>query len=370
MFCSGIEVNNFRNIEKADISFCKETNILLGDNAQGKTNMLEAIYLTALGKSFRQAIDKELIRFGEDYSVIKNNYYDSIRKNEISITLFSDRKQKKIEKNRVRVAKTSELVGQFKVVLFCPEHLAIIKEGPSLRRNFMDVAISQIRPMYIKSLQRYTSILKERNSLIKQASANSNIFNETIDLWSEQLAEEASRITVYRVEYLKMARKYLEECFCDMTGEKEKPSIVYQSSCHLSEEDCFDKEKIKNAYLDLYNNRHDREIGAETTLWGIHRDDIDMSLNGKNARIYCSQGQQRSFALAMKLAEGEIIKNECGGDYPVFLLDDVLSELDNARRTYLVENIKNKQVIMTSCEKSIPDAGKIIHVKEGQFFEY
>ncbi len=369
MFCDGIEIENFRNIEKADVSFCQGTNILLGDNAQGKTNMLEAIYLTALGKSFRQATDREIIRFGEEYSRIKNRYFDNIRKNEISVTLFSDRKQKKIEHNRVRVAKTSEIVGRFKVVLFCPEHLAIIKEGPSLRRNFLDVAISQLKPLYIKSLQRYVSILKERNSLIKQAAENPENFNRTIDLWSAQLADEAANITLYRVEYLKMARHYVEDCFCDMTGEKEKPSLVYQSSCHLSEDECLDRGRCRDAYLELYNTRHDREIGAETTLWGIHRDDIDMSLNGKNARIFCSQGQQRSFALAMKLAEGEIIKNEFGGDYPVFLLDDVLSELDAARRTYLDENIKNKQVIMTCCEQSVPDAGKIIKVKNGKFEE-
>ena len=165
MFCRNIYVENFRNIESANVDFCQGTNVLIGENAQGKTNLLEAIYMTALGKSFRQGVDKDTIRFGEEFCYIKNSYTDDTRDMEISMRIFSDRRAKRVEQNKVRVSRTSEMVGSFKVVLFCPEHLSIIKDGPALRRNFLDVAISQIRPLYMKSLQRYATILKERNAL-------------------------------------------------------------------------------------------------------------------------------------------------------------------------------------------------------------
>jgi len=367
MFCRNIYVENFRNISVAQVDFCEGTNVLIGQNAQGKTNLLESIYITALGKGFRQGNEKDLIKFGEEYCFIKNQYTDEIRDMEISMRMFSDRRLKRVEQNKVKVARTSEMVGNFKVVLFCPEHLAIIKEGPALRRSFLDVAISQIRPLYLKSLQRYLVILKERNALIKTGEENRAQFDSMIEMFSEQLAAEAAVITGYRVRYIKKLKVYVSECFRKMTDEKEIPDIEYISSCKLQENDCFDIEKCKNEYLKLYLSHHDREIGAGSTLWGIHKDDMEISINGNRARIFASQGQQRSLSLALKLAEGEIIKDECHGDYPVFLFDDVLSELDSARREYLLSNIKDKQVILTCCENKNINADKIIYVNNGRF---
>lgn len=368
MVCRKIELNNFRNIEHADVSFSSGINIVSGENAQGKTNLLEAIGLTSLGRSFRQVSDGDMIKFGCEYAEIKNTYFDGQRECNIDVKLFDGRRQKRIEKNRVKIGKMSEIVGCFKVVVFFPEHLSIVKDGPSVRRNFLDVAISQIKPLYIKSLQRYNTILKQRNTLIKNADSNRFTFKNTIDIWSEQLASEAAIITKYRIKYLYMARKYINDCFCEMTKEKEYPKLGYMSTSGLSEEECMDEKRCKEEYLSLYNNRHDREISAGATLWGIHKDDIDIELNGKKARFYCSQGQQRSLALSMKLAEGEIIRSLCGGEYPVFLLDDVFSELDGKRRDYLISNILGKQVILTSCEPGIID-GKynFISVKNGEF---
>lgn len=368
MFCRNIYVENFRNIESANVEFCRGTNVLIGENAQGKTNLLEAIYMTALGKSFRQGVDKDTIRFGEEFCFIKNGYTDDTRDMEISMRIFSDRRSKRIEQNGIKIPKTSDMVGSFKVVLFCPEHLSIIKEGPALRRSFLDVAISQIRPLYIRSLQRYATILKERNALIKDAEENRSVFNSTIDLFSEQLAQEAAIITGYRVRYIEKLRRYVGDCFSDMTGERETPGLEYISSCKLSEEECFDAERCREAYRSLFMSHHDREIGAGSTLWGIHKDDMEIDLNGNRARIFASQGQQRSLSLALKLAEGEIIKDECGGDYPVFLFDDVLSELDRGRRQYLLSSIAGKQVILTCCESNI-EADKLISVKNGRFEE-
>ena len=367
MFCRNIYVENFRNIAVADVEFCEGTNVLIGENAQGKTNLLESIYMTALGKSFRQGSDKDTIKFDEEYCFIKNGYNDGVRDMEISMRIFSDRRAKRVEQNKVKIARTSEMVGGFKIVLFCPEHLSIIKDGPALRRSFLDVAISQIKPMYMRSLQKYATILKERNALIKEAEDNRSGFDGMIDLFSEQMADEAALITQYRINYVQRLKKYVAQCFEDMTDEREKPEISYISSSKLYEDDCFDMEKCRNAYRELYFNHHDREIGAGSTLWGIHKDDIEISLNGNSARIFASQGQQRSLSLALKLAEGEIIRDECGGEYPVFLFDDVLSELDSGRREYLLSNLTGKQVILTCCENNGIEADKLIYVKNGTF---
>ena len=367
MFCRNIYVENFRNIESASVDFCQGTNVLIGENAQGKTNLLEAIYMTALGKSFRQGNDKDTIRFNEEYCFIKNTYRDDTRDMEISMRLFSDRRAKRVDQNGLRVARTSEMVGSFKVVLFCPEHLSIIKDGPALRRSFLDVAISQIRPLYMKSLQRYATILKERNALIRDAEENREVFDSTVDLFSEQLAEEAAVITGYRVWYIDKLKKHVERCFGEMTGERELPKIEYISSSKLDEADCFNTQRCTDTYRNLYFAHHDREIGAGATLWGIHKDDMEIYLNGNRARIFASQGQQRSLSLALKLAEGEIIREECGGDYPVFLFDDVLSELDEGRRRYLLGNLRDKQVILTTCEKRGIDADRLIKVEDGKF---
>ncbi len=367
MYCKRIEVEKFRNIAFADVEFCKGTNILLGENAQGKTNLLEAIYMTAMGKSFRQGNDRDTIMFGEELCRIKNEYNDGIRDVEIRMSIFSDRRSKQVEQNRVRIRKTSEMVGGFKVVLFCPEHLSIIKDAPSLRRNFLDVAISQIRPLYMKSLQRYNVILKERNALIKKGAEDRHSFNDTIELFSTQLAREAAIITGYRIWYIKKLRENVKRSFCDMTGDREIPMLEYISSSKLSENECCDEEACYEAYLSLYSSHYDREIAAESTLWGIHKDDMEIYLNDLRARIFASQGQQRSLSLALKLAEGEIIREECSGDYPVFLFDDVLSELDLGRRRYLLSNLKGKQVIMTSCEQKDIDSDRVIDVKNGTF---
>lgn len=368
MICRNIHVENFRNIKEADVEFTPGVNILLGNNAQGKTNLLEAIYVTSLGRSFRAQADADMIKFGEESAYIKNSYSDSVRNMDISMRIFTGRKQKRIEHNRVKIGKMSDMVGAFKVVLFSPEHLSIVKAGPSERRAYLDVAISQIKPMYIKALQSYNQVLKERNSLIKSAEENRAGFDATIDIWSEQLATLSSQITDYRIKYLRLARSYIEKCFFDMTGDSERPSLRYVSSAGVDTEN-FDIDACRERYRELYFSRHDREIGAGATLWGIHKDDIEIELNGKSARFYCSQGQQRSIALSMKLAEGEIIKDHFGGDYPVFLLDDVFSELDSKRREYLTQNILDKQVIVTCCEKLDIDDANVYTVENGKYIK-
>jgi len=365
MYCKSISVRNFRNIESTKVCFTPGVNILIGENAQGKTNLLEAIFYASVGKSFRVNHASELIRFGQEYSDIFLEYHDAVRDQNIMMRLFRDR-QRQVEKNRVRVDRLSDIVGSFRAVLFCPEHLSLIKDGPAMRRNYMDVAISRMYPLYMRTLQRYLHLLKQRNALIRDAWKNREVFDATVELWSEQLAHEAALISKYRVQFLERAQKHVISCFSDMTGEKEIPQLSYVGSVKQSAEDYLDVEKTEIAYAELLRGSYDREISAGATLFGVHKDDVDIRLNGKAARIYASQGQQRSLALSLKFAEGEICLEEFG-DYPVFLFDDVFSELDGGRREYLHSKIRDKQVIITSCENMEMPAANRIYVKNGRY---
>ena len=365
MICNRIQVSNFRNIENADVCFGSGVNILVGENAQGKTNLLEAISYTALGKSFRTPHDEDLIRFGSESAEISMDFTDSQRRQNLTVRLMKG-KRRRIEQNRVKVDRVSDIVGQFRTVLFCPEHLSLIKDGPSERRNFLDVAISQLYPLYLKSLQRYNQILKQRNQLIRQAPDDMRTFRDTVEFWSLQLAHEAAVISQYRYRYLCRAEKEMIACFGEMMGEREKPRAVYDVSFGKEPQICEDLEETERIYAELLTTRHEREIGAGSTLWGIHKDDVEILLNEKSARSFASQGQQRSLALAMKLAEGEVCKKICG-EIPVFLFDDVFSELDANRRAYLSGKIHGRQVIITSCERGTLNADTVIDVQNGVY---
>ena len=365
MYCNRIKVQNFRNIERADVTFDEGVNILHGANAQGKTNLLEAIGYAAIGKSFRTTHDEDMIRFGEEMAEISIDFTDSVRTQNILVRMMKG-KRKRIELNRVKVNRVSDVVGCFRTVLFCPENLSLIKDGPGERRNYLDVAISQLYPVYLKSLQRYNQILKQRNQLIRQAEEDRRTFLDTVEFWSSQLAHEAAIIASYRMRYLERASDCIRDCFFEMMGEKEVPEAVYEGSSHQEPASYGDVRESEKIYYDLLMKNHEREIGAGSTLWGIHKDDIDIKLNGKSARTFASQGQQRSLALAMKLAEGEVCAQICG-EKPVFLFDDVFSELDSSRRAYLSGKMNGRQVIMTTCEPSGSVGGKLIEVQNGVY---
>ena len=365
MECNRIRITDFRNIESACIEFDHGVNILCGENAQGKTNLLEAISFAALGKSFRTSHDEEMIRFGAERAEISLDFTDSVRKQNITVRMMAGRR-KNIELNGVKAGRVSDIVGSFRTVLFCPEHLSLIKEGPGERRNYLDIAISQLYPVYMKSLQKYNQILKQRNQLIRSAEEDRRTFDQTVEFWSLQLAKEAALIARYRYRYLQKAAVQMELCFREMTGEKEKPVAVYVGSSKQEQCEYEDIERTEAVYRNLLMSHHDREIGAGSTLWGIHKDDIEIMINGNSARAFASQGQQRSLALAMKLAEGEVCASVCG-EKPVFLFDDVFSELDASRRAYLSARMKERQVIITTCEPSGIQGGKMIHVEYGKF---
>lgn len=356
MLCKKVELQNFRNAECETVTFDSGINVLHGENAQGKTNLLEAIYYVSLGKSFRGSKDAEIIRFGEEYAAISLDFIAQGREQNVTMRFSDNARQKKtVTHNGVKITKLSELVGEFRAVLFSPDHLQMIKDGPSLRRNYLDVAISQLRPMYLHSLQKYNKILLNRNKLIKNAEEDRATFDSTVDFWSAQLAHEAAIIAKARAEYVQKSGDIIAEFYRRMcqSGEiDETPELIYAGSAKQEGELYFDTEVTEKNFLRLLTDFHEREIAAGSTLYGIHKDDILINLNGKNTRLYSSQGQQRSLALAMKLAEGEICRMDCG-EYPVFLFDDVFSELDSIRRRNLLREIADRQVIITSCESDM-----------------
>ncbi|MBR2445021.1 MAG: DNA replication/repair protein RecF [Clostridia bacterium] len=348
MFCKKVELGFFRNIEKEVIEFENGINVIYGENAQGKTNILESIYLFARGKSFRAFKDRELVMFGKDTAYVNMDFKRG--SDEITLGVEIPKSQtKRFYRNRVRVNKTSEIIGEFRAVLFCPSHLGIIKDAPSVRRRFLDVAISQLRPIYIKMLAKYNSVIEARNSVLKMDSEKRNEYLGMLDIYSEELSYLCADIALMRIDYIKKLDYWVNIFFEEMTNGKEKPKITYETN---ASEDDFDKrEVLKDKYLSLLKNNLDREIKYGATLYGIHKDDLKIVLNGKDSRFYSSQGQQRSLALAMKMAEGEISR-EYSGEYPVFLFDDVLSELDDNRKSYILSKITGKQVIITACDKS------------------
>lgn len=367
MLVRAVALRDYRNIGEADVRFTEGVNLLVGDNAQGKTNLLEGIYLFALGKSFRGAKEAELVRFGADIASLRLDFAAGGR--EQSATLRFAKGKRAVELNRVKLDRMSELIGAFRAVLFCPEHLSLIKEGPAVRRAYLDIAISQLRPVYLRALQRYNAVLRERNKLLKTADEQPRVFRDTIELWSAQLAEQAAVIAPARREYVEAVQAAAADIFADMTGSRESPTFTYAPGFHLEPDRCADPGAVREQMMRLLTSHLDREKAAGATLWGVHKDDVQISLNGRSARLYGSQGQQRSLALAMKLAEGEICAAQTG-ERPVFLFDDVLSELDAARRAYLTREFAGRQVIMTTCERAVfPDEANVIGVREGSYMQ-
>lgn len=366
MIIKSAEYTDFRNIESARLDFSPTSTILFGKNAQGKTNMLEGIYLFAQGKSMRAAHDEEMVRFGSDYALVRIVYESGGSENTLIMQIgdFGGGKRKLISKNGVKLERLSELIGSFRAVLFCPEHLFIVKGPPSERRAFVDVAISQLRPLYMRTLQRYNKVLFGRNAELKRAREGGD--RRLLDSWSEQLAELAAKITAERCGYIESLALAAGEIYSDMTGGAETLGLSYRGCSRLGGE-YMDEARVRKIYLSLLTENTEREIILGSTQYGTHKDDIEITLDGREAKSFASQGQERGIVLSMKLAEGECSRRRTG-EYPVFLFDDVLSELDPQRRSFVASGLGERQVIITACDLSasrrIPD-GRKYYIKDG-----
>lgn len=351
MYLESAVFENFRNIDKFSCELVNGVNIFYGNNAQGKTNVLEGIYLFAGGKSFRHAKERDMICFEKENARISISYVTAQRQNNMEMRLARGVK-KQMLKNGVKILKTSEFIGNFKAVLFFPDHLGIVKNEPSVRRTFLDSAISQISPAYLASLIEYGKILEQRNALLKNYMSYGTSFDMTFAILSEKLSSAAARITAVRARYLERLSEIVDICLNDMTGSAEHVSFEYITSISACVvEKLFDISENEKRYRSAFSKNIEKEKILGVTLSGPHKDDFEIKLNGHAAKLFCSQGQQRSIALAMKLAEGEIAR-EKSGEMPVFLFDDVLSELDAERKNYILSKLADRQVIITSCAES------------------
>lgn len=352
MYIREIELVNFRNYRKLKLDFAKDYNLIYGRNAQGKTNILEAIFLCSAGRSHRTSKDNELIRFNEE------GYYVNLtverRDGEKNIEILYKRNEKKrIKINGVSISRNGQLMGQLNTVLFSPEDLSLVKGGPAERRRFLDIAISQIKPSYFYDLQQYSKILTQRNALLKEIgsrSSGSEKLKDTLEIWNENLAETGSRIILERSIYLSELSKKAYGWHNLLTGQKEKIEVIYCPSIDISK--CNGVNEIKAKFLEYLNDEIEKEIRSGMTMYGPQRDDVELKINGKSVKMYASQGQQRTAALTLKLSETELLK-EIIGEYPVLLLDDVFSELDAFRKDYILASLENMQTFITSTENHL-----------------
>ena len=351
MWINKIKINNFRNYKKQEIELEENINLFYGENAQGKTNIIEAIFLSSMGKSFRAKKDKEMINLNSERAEVEIEYQKSDRDGKIKIELGN---KKNIFLNGIKIKKLSELLGKIHIVIFTPDDIHILKGGPQNRRKFLDIMISQLKPNYMYHLNLYLKTLEQRNNYLRQIREEKKDEN-LLDIWDENLAEYAKIIYQYRNEYIQKIREKIKKIHPEITSEKEQMEIEYITEC-----------KTKEEYLKALKERRKLDIIKGFTTKGIHRDDFSIYINKKEIATYGSQGQHRTAILSLKLAELNIVKDEIE-ENPILLLDDFMSELDEKRIRSFLEKIQNTQVIITCTEKIKVENKKILiyNVKEG-----
>ncbi len=352
-----IAFKNFRNLCDAEVSPCEGVNVIFGDNAQGKTNMIEALWFFCGGHSFRTAKDSEVIRWGESGAQIELAFYGQEREQTASIRFGSGKKTVSI--NGVEKPSASSLIEKFCAVVFSPEHLNLIKRGPAERRRFIDSAICREKLKNAVILSKYNRMLQQRNSLLKDIGRRPAL-EDTLDIWDSQLVHYGAALIKKRLDYARLLSQSAEGYHSGISDGAERLAVRYISTEGIGEDD--DPEAIRAAFAEKCRQSRRADIAAGVTLCGPHRDDIEILINGKNARAFASQGQQRSAVLSLKLAEAAVLRDRMGEE-PVILLDDVLSELDGGRQDYLLNKLGGSQVFITCCERSNKE-----QLREGKFF--
>ena len=349
-----LKLKSFRNYESLDISFGPQINILHGDNAQGKSNLLEALYTCGTSRSYRGCPDRDMIRNGDDYGHLEMTAADE--RSSVTVDIHLKRAEKKgIAVNKIPIRKVSELIGTVKFIVFSPEDISLIKGGPALRRSFMNMEIAQINSLYLSEYARYKHILTQRNQLLKDIKKDPKLIS-TLDVWDEQLIRYGCGIIIERTRFIKQLNEVFSDTHSFLTEKKEKAEIKYQPSMTAA---------------DLQNNfkrYRDRDLYMMSTTAGPHRDDFTILINGMDVRQYGSQGQKKTAALALKLSEIDLIKKKKAE--PILLLDDVFSELDRKRQTELMKMIGEYQTFITCTKpdellKQFSDISRYYLIKKG-----
>lgn len=357
MYITELSLKNFRNYSSQKIELSPLTNLIYGKNAQGKTNILEAVYMFSQGKSHRAKSDRELIAFGEEFART-SICFNTAERNYTAVMSFLKNGKKSIKINNVPIRKLSMLMRYLNTVIFTPEDLNLIKGAPSIRRRFMDLAISQLFPQYLTLLSDYSKALAQKNSLLKTLKLAGKKSDTSLSVWNEQLGITGSKIMQYRIDFLEILKKFALSIQKEISGE-------------ILELDYIPGIRLKNIsasdFVSVLESYQKREIELKTAVCGIQRDDIQIKINSCDAKIYSSQGQQRTAALTLKIALSDYM-HYIRGEYPVLLLDDIMSELDKSRRSYLAEKIKNKQVLITSTDTDVLQSTKdtkLFYVEKG-----
>lgn len=373
MYITSVYLKNFRNIKEAEIDFDKNLNIFVGKNAQGKTNLCEAISV-CLGGSFRRVRFSQYIPADnpEAEVLIRLKFRDDITERDNIINYTICKNNFEITYNNIKMKDAAELYGVLKYVVFIPEHLSLIKGAPELRRNYLDeVALMQTKT-HLKKLSRYNKALKQRNNILSGYNGSLKELSANVAAWNEILAAEGINVTYGRLKYFNFLKKCAGEVYSELTNGTESLDMEYQSSVFKTESINFDeKDKLYNIYISELEKNLETEMKLRYTLAGIHRDDVNFFVNGLAARDFASQGQLRSAALALKLSEAEIIRRK-NKTNPVIILDDILSELDFIRRDYIIHHIEKSQVFITCCninDLSSMSGGKSWNVENGSFTE-
>ncbi|MCL2168733.1 MAG: DNA replication/repair protein RecF [Defluviitaleaceae bacterium] len=356
-------LHNFRNIECADVGLDEGLNIFFGDNAQGKTNFLEAVYYAAASRSHRASRDRELIMTNEKLARVKVQVKHEFLTTDIAMEIEKDSKRMFV--NGLQIKRLGELFGNLFCVIFSPEDLSLVKSGPGLRRRFMDMELCQLYPAYYHNLRMYYKVMKQRNNLLRDMAFNQGRGLDTLDVWDEQLVSYGAKLIDTRARFVEKLSSIACKNQMDITGGKEKLEIIYKNNV---DSDGFLEKLIKTRNYDIIK---------KNTSVGVHKDDMEFKINGKDARIYASQGQSRTAALSVKLAQVTLTYEE-RGCMPVLLLDDLLSELDLSRQRYLMERVKGLGlqciITLTGAESAFGEylseqGAKIFKVTEGKIDE-
>lgn len=355
MYIKKVKLENFRNYDNLEVEFKKDFNLIYGNNAQGKTNILEAIYLSAIGKSFQTNKDSEMIKIGKEKAKVEIEYETKDREEKITVEI-ADKKTFFI--NGIKQKKISDIIGKINIVLFYPDNIDIIKGGPAERRRFLDIMISQLKPNYIHILNKYLKTLDQRNAYLKQIKFD-NKSKDMLEIWDESLSQLSYQIYTYRSEYIKKIKEKIKVIHNKITNcgqQDEKIEISFISS----------GKSQKDFYENLLRNR-ENDIRKGYTSTGSHRDDFDIYINDKKVNVYGSQGQQRTSVLSLKLTELNIIQDEIE-EPPILLLDDFMSELDENRRNNLTNAIENNQVFITCTDKILVEEknNTIYHIENAK----
>lgn len=337
MYIEQLQLKNYRNYEQLELSFENKVNVILGENAQGKTNVMESIYVLAMAKSHRTSNDKDLIRWDQEYAKIEGRIQKS--SGPLPMQLVISKKGKKAKCNHLEQQKLSQYVGNMNVVMFAPEDLHLVKGSPQVRRRFIDMEIGQVSPVYLHAVSQYQKVLQQRNHYLKLLQTRKQTDETMLEILTEQFIAAAVKIIKKRYEFLYLLEKWAIPIHEGISRGLETLQIKYKPSADVSEQQ--DLSKMIEVYEEKFFQVKKREIDRGMTMFGPHRDDLLFFVNDRDVQTFGSQGQQRTTALSVKLAEIELIHAEIG-EYPILLLDDVLSELDDYRQSHLLNTIQGK----------------------------